>query len=607
MRNILGLSCFYHDSAAALIQDGKVLAAAQEERFSRKKHDSSFPESSIDFCLNRAGIKSEDLDSVVFYEKPLLHLDRLIETYIASSPKGFKAFRVGLHAWLTEKLNVERRIRKGLGNKTLDVFFTEHHEAHVASAFFPSPFDSAAILTVDGVGEWATTTIAKGSDSSIEPISEIHFPHSLGLLYSAFTYYAGFRVNSGEYKLMGLAPYGEPLYVEKIFDNLIEIIDDGSFRLNLDYFEYCKDLKMIGSSFETLFDGPARKPESELTIKDMNIASSIQSVIETVVLSLGRRAFDITGEKSLCMSGGVALNCVANGKLLRDGPFENIWVQPASGDAGSAVGAALSVWNQNYGSKKKIQNKTQIQNASLLGPEFNKEEVMVELDAFGAKYQEFSENEIVERVARILSDGKIVGWFQNRMEFGPRALGNRSILGDPRNEEMQRNMNLKIKYRESFRPFAPSVLSEKVEEYFEIKSESPYMLFVAPVNRERVKLMSGEENDLFGIDKLNISRSDIPAVTHVDYSARVQTVSSETNPLFHSLLSAFEKLTGCAVLVNTSFNVRGEPIVCNPSDAYRCFMRTKMDYLVIGNLFMEKALQGNYEESEEWETQYVLD
>jgi len=588
LTKILGISALYHDSAAALIVDGKIVAAAQEERFSRKKHDASFPEHSINFCLNVNDTVAENLDAIVFYEKPLLHLDRLIETQLAMVPKGFKSFRAGMHTWLGEKLGIERTIRKNLGVKKVPVLFSEHHEAHMASAFFPSPFNNAAILTVDAVGEWATTMIGSGKGSKITPLSEIRFPHSLGLLYSAFTYYTGFKVNSGEYKVMGLAPYGEPRYLDEILTNLIDIKDDGSFLMNMEYFNYCRGFTMTSQAFNDLFGGPPRSPESQLTQRDMDLASSVQKAIEFAMLKLVKNAHKKVGGENLCMSGGVALNCVANGKILNQGPFKNIWIQPASGDAGSAIGAALTVWHREFNGEREVNNGADSQNSSLLGPSWTNEEIKTFLQSNRIPFKDLEDRELISKTAECLADGAIVGWFQGKMEFGPRALGNRSILGDPRRHEMQRDMNLKIKYRESFRPFAPSVLAEKATEYFDIDIESPYMLLVADVSDKQKLKPLNVDNKVQGIEMLNELRSNIPAVTHVDYSARVQTVTRSTNPRYYALLEEFNKQTGCAVLVNTSFNVRGEPIVCSPFDAYQCFMRTEIDYLIMENCLISK-------------------
>ncbi len=589
MKKILGISALYHDSAAALVINGEIVAAAQEERFSRKKHDASFPQESIHFCLKNSKIEANELDAIVFYEKPLLHLDRLTETHLAMIPNSFKSFRAGMHSWLGEKLGIERTIRKRLKVKKVPVLFTEHHEAHMASAFFPSPFKSAAVLTVDGVGEWATTMIGLGNESEITPLSEIRFPDSLGLLYSAFTYYTGFKVNSGEYKVMGLAPYGEPKYLDDILTNLIDLKDDGSFFMNMEYFDYCSGFTMTSPAFNDLFGGLPRSPESELRQRDMDLASSIQKTIEIAMLKLANHAHKEVGGENLCMSGGVALNCVANGHIAKKGPFKNIWIQPASGDAGSAIGAALTIWYREFNGKRELNTSKDFQNGSLLGPSWSNEEIKTYLKNNEIQFQELDDTELLKRTAQHLANGAIVGWFQGKMEFGPRALGNRSILGDPRSHKMQRDMNLKIKYRESFRPFAPSVLAEKANEYFDLDRESPYMLLVASVNKNRQIKYSDKNNSIQGIEKLSLLRSDIPAVTHVDYSARIQTVEQSTNKRYHALLKEFHNQTGCAVLVNTSFNVRGEPIVCSPKDAYRCFMRTEIDYLVMENCLISKT------------------
>jgi carbamoyltransferase len=603
--NILGISAFYHDSAAALIRDGEIVAAAQEERFTRRKHDASFPARAIEYCLREAGLKAEKLDAVVFYEKPLLKAERLLETYLAFAPRGFQSFRVALPTWLHDKPNIPQLIRRGLGSEYAGpVLFTQHHESHAASAFYPSPFKSAAILTADGVGEWATTTIGLGNDHEISLTHEIRFPHSLGMLYSAFTYYTGFKVNSGEYKLMGLAPYGEPRYVELIYDHLLELAEDGSFWLNQEYFDYCTGLTMTNERFHRLFGGPPRRPETPLTQREMDLAASIQLVTEEVMLRLARRAHAETGCRHLCMAGGVALNCVANGRLLREGPFDEIWIQPAAGDAGGALGAAFYVWHQMLGHGKDGRD---LMRGALLGPEYTDEEIAAYLARVGAVAVRLSERDLAQRVARLLSEERVVGWFRGRMEFGPRALGARSILGDARSPRMQSIMNLKIKFRESFRPFAPCVLRECVADYFDLASESPYMLLVAKVNeRQRLPLdPRGEER--WGIEKLNVPRSRIPAVTHVDYSARVQTVDAERHGLFYEMLRAFYELTGCPVIVNTSFNIRGEPIVCSPEDAYRCFMYTNIDALVIGNHLLLKEEQPPLPGAEAYRARFELD
>ena len=594
---ILGLSAFYHDSAAALVRDGEIVAAAQEERFTRKKHDSEFPMNALEYCLMAADTTADQIDHVAFYDKPFLKFERLLETYVAFAPRGFRSFSMAIPVWLSENL-----FQKSLLNKKLKqispefdwdrkLLFSEHHQSHAASAFYPSPFESAAVLTMDGVGEWATTSLGVGKGNKLEMTREIHFPHSLGLLYSAFTYYTGFRVNSGEYKVMGLAPYGEPRFRDVILDNLIDLKADGTFRLNLDYFDYCTGLTMTNSKFDNLFGAPPRSAESLLTQREMDLAASIQDVTEEIVLRLGRSIATETGERNLCLAGGVALNCVANGKLLRDGAFENIWVQPAAGDAGGALGAALAAYHHNEGGPRAVSGSTDCMSGSYLGPEFRQAEIERRLDNAGAKYSVLDPGETTNQTAQALADGNAVGWFQGRMEFGPRALGARSILGDPRSPSMQKTLNLRVKYRESFRPFAPSILREDLADWFDMNTDSPYMLFVADVQKNRRREMTPEENALFGIDKLNVPRSDIPAVTHVDYSARIQTVHSETNPRYHNLLSAFKKLTGCPVLVNTSFNIRGEPIVGTPEDAFRCFMGSDIEVLVVGDCFLQKEDQ----------------
>ncbi|MBN2423493.1 MAG: carbamoyltransferase [Calditrichaceae bacterium] len=587
---ILGISCFYHDSAACLVKDGEIIAAAQEERFTRKKHDFGFPVNSIRFCLNYAGINSSDLDYIAFYDKPFIKFERILESYLAYAPKGIVSFLMAMPLWLKQKLWIPDIIRKETGYEG-EILFTEHHESHAASAFFPSPFQEAAFLTLDGVGEWATASIGVAKDNRVELTSEIHFPHSLGLLYSAFTYYTGFRVNSGEYKVMGLAPYGEPRYVQTIYDNLIDLKEDGSFKLNMDYFNYGSGLTMTNKKFDQLFGGPPRKPESELTQRHMDLARSVQDVTEEVMLRIAREIYKNTKQKYLCLAGGVALNCVGNGRILREGPYEDIWIQPAAGDAGGALGAALFTWYQVLDNKRVADNKTDKQKGSYLGPEFSNDEIRKFLSDRQINYSEWDEEELCSETARLISEGKVVGWFQGRMEFGPRALGNRSIIGDARSAEMQSVMNLKIKFRESFRPFAPSVLADKVHEYFGIDRESPYMLLVAPVKQDKKMEISEEDNLKSGLNKLSVKRSVIPAVTHVDYSARIQTVSEKTIPLYYKLISEFEKLTGCPVIINTSFNVRGEPIVCTPLEAFNCFVKTEMDYLVLGNFIIDKRQQ----------------
>jgi carbamoyltransferase len=602
---ILGISAFYHDSAAALVVDGRIVAAAQEERFTRRKHDPGFPHEAVRYCLEQGAIEPSELDSIVFYDKPFLKFERLLETYLMFAPSGFASFRMALPLWIREKLfqkqllNTELKRLDPSQDWTPKLRFTEHHLSHAASTFFPSPFEEAVVLTMDGAGEWATTSAAVGKGNQLQILKEIHFPHSLGLLYSAFTYYTGFKVNSGEYKLMGLAPYGEPKYAAKILDHLIDVKEDGSFRLNLDYFDYCTGLTMTNDRFHRLFGLQPRRPDELLTQQHMDLAASIQDVLEQVVLRLTRALARETGIPNLCMAGGVALNCVANGKILRDGHFKNIWIQPASGDAGGALGAALAA---NYGWHQQPRQVTSgdAMQGSYLGPEFSQDEIETRLRAAGARFTILSGEDLLAASACSMAQGKALGWFQGRMEFGPRALGGRSILGDARSPKMQSVLNLKVKYRESFRPFAPSVLREKVSEYFELDVDSPYMLLVADVVESRRREMTSEEQQLFGIAKLNIPRSDIPAVTHVDYSARVQTVHAETNPRYHALISAFEQLTGCPVIVNTSFNVRGEPIVCTPEDAFHCFMGTEIEALAINNCFLRKedqdpALKRNYE------------
>jgi carbamoyltransferase len=611
--NILGISAYYHDSAAALLRDGELVAAAQEERFSRKKHDARFPTHATEYCLAEGNVALQEIDYVVFYDKPLVKFDRLLETYLAYAPRGFRSFLAAMPIWLKEKLYLKKLLRDELatiaGCKVKELprlMFTEHHQAHAASAFFPSPFERAAVLCMDGVGEWATASVWLGEGQSLTPQWEIDFPHSLGMLYSAFTYFTGFKVNSGEYKLMGLAPYGEPKYTDRILDKLLDLKDDGTFRLNMRYFNYTTGLTMTNTQFDGLFGGPPRKPESSVTQREMDIASSIQAATEEIVLRLGRTLHDELNVDYLCLAGGVALNCVANGRLLREGPFEDIWIQPAAGDAGGAVGAALAIWHE-YLEKPRAVNTTDTMSGAYLGPRFSKENIRSYLDSIGASYTELDDGELMPRLANILAEDSVVGWFQGRMEFGPRALGGRSILGDPRSQTMQKVMNLKIKYRESFRPFAPSVLADRVSDYFELDRRSPYMLLVAPVKDEIRIAMTDDQEKLFGIDKLNVPRSQIPAITHVDYSARIQTVHEDTNPRYYDLLKHFETRTGCPLLVNTSFNVRGEPIVCTPEDAYRCFMRTEMDYLVLENFLLAKGDQPQWEQDDSWKDEFELD
>ncbi|MEG3903573.1 carbamoyltransferase [Microcoleus sp. B4-C5] len=657
--NILGISAYYHDSAAALIRDGEIIAAAQEERFSRKKHDARFPKNAIVYCLKEANIDLRELDRIVFYDKPLVKFERLLETYLAYAPQGFRSFLAAMPIWLKEKLYLKTMLKRDLAaiancktNKLPSLLFTEHHQSHAASAFFPSPFQKAAVLCLDGVGEWATTSVWLGDGNQLTPQWEIDFPHSLGLLYSAFTYYTGFKVNSGEYKLMGLAPYGEPKYVDKILNYLIDLKDDGTFRLNMDYFNYTVGLTMTNKKFDELFEGPPRQAEGKLTQREMDIAASIQVVTEEVVLRLCRTVKKELDVDYLCMAGGVALNCVANGRLLREGIFKDIWIQPAAGDAGGALGAALAIWYQYceqtrtvsanstansieslktelITTNSAVEERTEVLTAnqavatvaksvahltchdqmrgSYLGPRFTDAEIIEYLDAVKASYHRLDDAELMPQLAEILEQGNVVGWFQGRMEFGPRALGGRSIVGDPRSAKMQSVMNLKIKYRESFRPFAPSILAERVADYFEIDHSSPYMLLVAPVKSSLRIPMTPEQEQLFGIEKLNIPRSEIPAVTHVDYSARIQTVHKETNPRYYDLISHFEKRSGCSIVVNTSFNVRGEPIVCTPEDAYRCFMRTEMDYLVLENYLLPKSEQIPWKQDDAWKNEFELD
>jgi carbamoyltransferase len=591
--NILGISAYYHDSAACLVRDGEIIAAAQEERFTRKKHDYRFPAHAIDYCLEEAGISHEDLDLVTFYDKPLLKFDRLLETYIAYAPSGFKLFLMGMPLWLRQKLHTPRELDLGLhGQYKGRYVFTEHHESHAASAFYPSPFEEAVVVVMDGVGEWATTTVGVGSGERLELLREIRFPHSLGLLYSAFTYYLGFKVNDGEYKVMGLAPYGEPRFADRIHEHLIDLRDDGSYALDMRYFDYCTGLTMTNERFDELFDGPARNPAGSLTQRHMDLARSVQVVTEEAVLRICRAAHEETGQTNLCLAGGVALNCVANGRLLREGPFDQIWVQPAAGDAGGALGVALSIAHEVGDTPRRLSSsRSDGMGGAYLGPEFDESEALAELAGYAPIHHRLDDAPLFTTVARALSQGRIVGWFQGRMEFGPRSLGNRSILADPRSSQIQRDLNLKIKYRESFRPFAPAVLREDISEYFELDGDSPYMLLVAAVRKEHRRALPEEEAGLEGLEKLRAVRSDIPAITHVDDSARIQTVHPETNPRFHALISEFKTQTGCGVLVNTSFNVRDEPIVCSPGDAYRCFMATEMDVLVIGNLVFYKEEQ----------------
>ena len=655
---ILGISAFYHDSAAALLRNGEIVAAGQEERFTRKKGDSDFPSKSVAYCLKTAGIKVEDLKAVGFYDKPLLKFERILETYLGVAPRGFKSFLMAGPLWIKEKLYTDRMLRDSLGGYQGDLFYAEHHESHAASAFFPSPFEEAAILTMDGVGEWATASIMTGRGNDIAMVRELRWPDSLGLLYSAFTYYTGFKVNSGEYKVMGLAPYGTPKYVDLIYKHIVDLKEDGSFTLNQKYFNYLTGLTMTSEAFNELFGGPPREPETKLTQKEMDLARSVQVVCEDIMLRMSATAHKITGMENLVLAGGVALNCVGNGRLLRESPFKRLWIQPAAGDAGGALGVAQLIAHRQFGRKRVLRRAASTvaastparaarvpamagagvgggagfepparnftnsaasrsvdddfpyvdtMNGSYLGPEFSEAEIEAYLKSVGAKYKKLDRAGMTETAAQILADEKIIGWFNGRMEFGPRALGNRSIIGDPRSPRMQAQMNLKIKFRESFRPFAPSVLRERVADYFEMNCDSPYMLLVAPVKKERQIPMTKDQQGLWGIDQLNVVRSDIPAITHIDYSARVQTVSRETNPDYYDLIAAFDRKTGCPVIVNTSFNVRGEPIVCTPHDAYVCFMRTHIDYLVLNTFLLDKNDQPEWKETTDWRTQFQLD
>jgi carbamoyltransferase len=596
MTAILGISAFYHDSAAALIISGEIIAAAQEERFTRKKHDPSYPVNAINYCLSEAGLSLAQVDYIAFYDKPFLKFERLLETYVAFAPKGFQSFRMAMPVWLKEKLFLKHMLIKEIKkiDKSFDsnkLMFGEHHFSHAASAFYASPFEEAVILTLDGVGEWATTTVSIGKGHELSIVKEIHFPHSLGLLYSAFTYYTGFRVNSGEYKLMGLAPYGEAKYKDLILDKIVDLKEDGSFRLDQSYFNYATGLTMVNQKFTDLFGEPIRKPDiDKLTQFHMNIAASVQAVTEEVVLTMTRSLSKEYNIPNLCMAGGVALNCVANGKILRDKSFKDVWIQPASGDAGGALGGALALWHKELNKSRKVNPKDSMK-GSYLGPMYEQGSIEKELLDYGAKFDSVTEDQMIEQTSQALADGKAVGWFQGRMEFGPRSLGSRSILGDPRSEKMQKTLNLKVKYRESFRPFAPSVLREDITDWFELDYDTPYMLLVGDVRKDKRIEMTQEEESLFGIDKLNIKRSSIPAVTHVDYSARIQTVHKETNPIYHSLISKFKEKTKCPVVVNTSFNVRGEPIVCSPKDAFKCFMGTEIELLVVGNCILRKKQQ----------------
>lgn len=612
--HILGISAYYHDSAAALISDGNITAAAQEERFTRKKHDASFPGNAIEYCLNEAKIDLAEVEYVVFYDKPLIKFERILETYLSYAPRGFQSFLAAMPIWLKEKLFLKTTLKRelsALGDLKIkdlpQLVFTQHHESHAASAFYPSPFDKAAVLCLDGVGEWATSSVWIGEENNLTPQWEIDFPHSLGLLYSAFTYYTGFKVNSGEYKLMGLAPYGEPRFVDTILSNLIDLKDDGSFRLDMSYFNYATGLTMTNNKLHELFGAKPRQPESEITQREMDIARSIQEVTEEIVLRLARTVKSELDVNYLCLAGGVALNCVANGRILRENIFKDIWIQPAAGDAGGALGAALSIWHSYLGKPRNSNRTDDRMQGAYLGKRFTNNEITQYLDTIEATYSVVDDKDLMPRLAEILDTDNVIGWFNGRMEFGPRALGGRSIIGDPRSGKMQSVMNLKIKYRESFRPFAPAVKIDKVSEWFDIDRSSPYMLLVAPINQEKLVAMTEEEEKLFGIEKLNIPRSDIPAVTHVDYSARVQTVHKDTNPRFYELIDHFEKRTGCPVLINTSFNVRGEPIVNTPEDAHRCFMRTEMDYLVMENVLLAKSDQPKFEQDDSWKQEFELD
>ncbi len=604
--NILGISALYHDSATALVRNGEIVSAAQEERFTRKKHDSDFPRNAIKFCLEDNNITVDDLDYVTFYEKPFVKFERILETYLSYAPLGIKSFIKAIPLWLNQKLWTRDLLEDELGYKG-KVIFPEHHESHAASAFYPSPFQEAAFLTMDGVGEWTTASYGVGKDNKIEILAELKFPHSLGLLYSAFTYYLGFKVNSGEYKVMGLAPYGEPKYVDVILAELIDFKEDGSFKLNMEYFDYCAGLTMTNHKFHKLFGGPPRKPESRLTQREMDLAHSIQDATEEIMLRMARHVHKETGQENLCLAGGVALNCVGNGRILKEGPFKNIWIQPAAGDAGGALGAALFTWYSYLGNPRKADGRKDFEKAAYLGPEYKNGGIEAFLKKRDIPYKVLGSEEIAIVVAELIADEKVVGWFQGRMEFGPRALGSRSILGDARSPRMQETMNVKIKFRESFRPFAPSVIKEKASDLFEIDTESPYMLLVAPVRKEIRREMTEGEAKLFGIEKLKMIRSRIPAVTHVDYSARIQTVSEEDNPLYYKLLKAFYEKTGCPAIINTSFNVRGEPIVCTPEEAYLCFMRTNIDYLIMGNYLLDKEEQKYLRDDGDWRKVFELD
>jgi len=604
--NILGISAYYHDSAACLLKDGEIFAAAQEERFTRKKHDFNFPHNAIQYCLRAGGISAKDLDYVAFYDKPFIKFERLLENYVAYAPKGIFSFIKAMPIWLKQKLWTKELLKKDLIYEG-EVIFPEHHESHAASAFFPSPYQQAAFLTIDGVGEWNTTAYGVGKNNHIQIWGNIDFPHSLGLLYSAFTYYTGFKVNSGEYKVMGLAPYGEPKYVDLIMNELLDLKEDGSFRMNMKYFNYCVGLTMTNRKFDKLFGGPARTPESQVTQKEMDLARSVQDVTEEIMMRMARYVHQQTGQKNLVLAGGCALNCVANGRILREGPFENIWIQPAAGDAGGALGAALFTWYQFLSNKREADSVNDFQRASYLGPEFSDEEISAFLTEAGATYEKVDRSQIPRIAAELINSEKVIGWFQGRMEFGPRALGSRSIIGDSRSKNMQTIMNLKIKFRESFRPFAPAVLVEHVSDYFEIDRESPYMMLVAPVRDDKRVNLQIEIKKLSGFEKLKISRSVLPAITHIDYSARIQTVDKKMNGLFYDMIKAFYDLTGCPVIINTSFNIRGEPIVCTPLEAYTCFMRTEIDYLIMGSYILDKQKQPTLSSDIDWKKEFELD
>jgi len=610
---ILGISAFYHDSAACLLKNGEIIAAAQEERFTRKKHDAGFPHNAIQYCLKEAGTSSSQIENIVFYEKPFVKFERLLETYLAFAPKGFTSFAKAMPVWIKDKLFQKSALIKELKSTLNDnvnwkerLLFSEHHLSHAASAYYPSPFESAAVLTLDGVGEWTTASVAIGKGSALKVIKEIHFPHSLGLLYSAFTYYTGFKVNSGEYKVMGLAPYGQPRYADLIKEKLITLAEDGSFQLDMSYFDYATGLTMTNKKFEALFGGPARKSEAELTQREMDLAASVQKVTEDIVIQIAKGIAKETGELNLCLAGGVALNCVANGILLREKIFDNIWIQPAAGDAGGALGSALSAWYLHHKSVRSVSFERDAMKGAYLGPEFTSAEIETELKACGAIYKKLSERDLIDSVATALADEKAVGWMQGRMEFGPRALGGRSIIADPRSPVMQKQLNLKVKYRESFRPFAPSILREDVSDWFEYEADSPYMLMVADIKADKRRAMSEKEKALFGIDQLNVPRSSVPAITHVDYSARIQTVHANTNDRYHAVILKFKEKTGCPIVVNTSFNVRGEPIVCTPTDAFRCFMGTELDVLAVGDYVLYKEQQDNTLK-ENYQDRYELD